>query len=157
MKVRNILLLLLLFNIAYASYWNIEGEPSTTMSLEAQYNTETEAEIMQSSGIGQDFLIAVAKPFNAVRAFFTTMNHWVGEAIFLGRVISWFSLIILVQIVFVGFWILLIKIAVRLASAIIIIMDSDNVLGGVKDEYGKTVPNTKNKIFNILTKLKTLI
>lgn len=157
MKFKTILLLILLLNAGFCSYWNVDNDPATTQTLEEQYNEETEQQIMQSSGIGQDFLIAVAKPFNSVRAFFTTMNNWVGEAIFVLRVIGWFSLIMLVQIVFVLFWVYFAKITIRVVSAIVVIMDSDNVIGTIKDKHGNTVRKTKNKLYNTLSLLKSII
>ena len=157
MNNKYLLLAFLLLNVAFASYWNAETNPMSPSDIEAQYNTELDEQIIQESGVGKAFLVTLGKPFVAIRTFFTAINNWLGEAIFVGRVVFWFSLIIVVQIVFVLFWVFLIKGIIKLLSLVNIIMNKDNIIGYAKDKFGNDLKQTKNNLHDILTLISQFI
>lgn len=106
-------LALLILPGAYATYWTPPEEYDSAYRTEEE-NTGFLAKIKQGfEGTAKAVVDTFGVATSSVGAFFSSLNQWTGEAVFLLRMAYWILLIVAVQIFFIAFWVFIIKVALK--------------------------------------------
>jgi len=157
MKSHLLVLLILALSLftAHANYWVVE-EPVSGVEIETSSLEALDLQIQQARGL-EKMILQLSKPFVAVSSFFSQMNIWFGEFIFVMRVLLWFSLTMGIQIAYVLFWYFILKVVVKIWMFALMLMQSDEIGTDLQNEALGVKTRLKSTTFGMLRNIQKFV
>jgi len=148
-----VLLLIFTINGVYADYWSTYDQNSASQ-LEKQYIAEANEIAQQKKGIDKTIYELGSPALATLRAYFSTSNNFLGEFIFLLRMILWFSFLVVLQVLVVKVFAFIFKASLTIASVVSFISNSDDIIDAYQTKIGIPIEKQNNK--NVKNFTKTL-
>jgi len=128
-------------------YWTY-GDPIYSASeISNELQRQLDVKIETANSVSRVFYETIGQVSVPIATFFYVLNTWIGETIFLVRLVFWFLIIFMVQYIVLYIVNKATRIIIKLFMLVMFIMNSDNILDNIEqtDKFGKELSKDLSK------------
>jgi len=159
-----VLIFLITFtNTVRADYWSYGNTVYSTNEISDELYRQLDDKIAQSTGLNKVVYDTVGRFTVPIVTFFYMLNTWIGETIFLVRLLFWFLLAFLVQYVVLGLINKVIRIVIKIIMLVMFIMNSNDILDSIEEtesvvsKFKKNLTKSSKKTVKSYKKLRHIL